>query len=389
MKFSAVISHPIQHYSPIFCELAKQPGVDVKIFYLCDHGVKESFDVGFGKSFAWDVPLTEGYDHEFLRPGFVPNNFGFWEMDSPRIADRLSDFKPDLIWMHGYSQRFCWRALQWAKNRSHVVYFGDSELLHARSRLSRIVKRFILPYFFSKCDAFITAGDNNEAYYRHYGVDENRLYRAACPIDVARFTVGQETRIVWRNEVRSAFDIEQDAIVVLFSGKMQDYKRPLDLVMALQLVESPEIHLLFIGDGPLRDEIEKQTIAAGLEGRVHVTGFINQQDIPKYIAAGDILAVTSERDAHPLAVSEALPFSLPIIASDKVGCVGMTDTARPNKNTLVYPCGDIYALAQAMDQLSLNRDLRIRFGEFSSKIAPTQDISVTVDTIMKIASDLL
>ena len=63
-RFAAVISHPIQHYSPVFRALARVPGVAVKVFYFCDHGVRESFDQGFGQAFKWDVPLLDGYAYE-------------------------------------------------------------------------------------------------------------------------------------------------------------------------------------------------------------------------------------------------------------------------------------------------------------------------------------
>src|SRR5437773_1139796 len=44
LRFAAVISHPIQHYSPVFRELARVPGVAVKAFYCCDWGVKPTHD---------------------------------------------------------------------------------------------------------------------------------------------------------------------------------------------------------------------------------------------------------------------------------------------------------------------------------------------------------
>ena len=388
MRFAAVISHPIQHYSPIFSRLAAEPDVDVKVFYLCDHGVRESFDAGFARSFAWDVPLTEGHAHEFLRPGFRPTRFSFLEMDSPELPRRLEEFSPDLIWLHGYGQRMCWRALSWAKGRCRTVYFGDSELLHARNGASLAIKRLVLPFFFSRCDAFITIGDNNEAYYCHYGVAKEKLYRGACPIEVERFLVDSDKRKKWRTEIRERYGIGDEDSVVLFSGKLRGYKRPLDLVSALEHVGNTKVHALFIGDGPLRGDIEKRAIECNVSSHIHVTGFVNQSEIPKYISAGDILAVTSERDAHPLSVSEALPFGLPVIASDKVGCVGPSDTARPGENAMVYPCGDVTALAAAISRLTEDEALKERYANASRAIAYSQDVSVTVDVVKRIASNL-
>ena len=65
-RFAAVVSHPIQHFAPMFRNLAQVPGFDVKVFYCCDWGVHEYHDPGFGKTIEWDVPLLDGYTYEFL-----------------------------------------------------------------------------------------------------------------------------------------------------------------------------------------------------------------------------------------------------------------------------------------------------------------------------------
>lgn len=391
MRFAAVISHPIQHYSPIFTELAMREGIAVRVFYLTDHGTRESYDKGFGKSFGWDVPLTEGHDHEFLRRGVSVTSSGFWAMDAPKLPLRLADFRPDLVWLHGYAYRANWRALRWTSKHSRSLFFGDSELLHDRAGWRRAIKHLPVRWFFSQCDAFFTIGDNNAAYYRHYGVPESKLVRGACPVDMHRFTLSEELRAQHRAEVRAQYGIPNNALVVVFSGKFQDYKRPLDLIEALGLVPEntrKSIHLLCIGDGPLKDEMRTKALSRSLERQVHITGFVNQKDMPRHLAAGDLLAVTSERDAHPLTVTEALPFGMPIIASDRVGCVGPTDTARPGYNALVFKCGNLDEVASAIMTLHSNEKLRNAMSDASRKIAPTQDISRAADAVEEVWASL-
>lgn len=388
MKFSAVISHPIQHFSPVFRELATRPGVEVRIFYICDHGLTETRDAGFGKTFAWDIPLTDGYDYEILNPGLDMGKASFSIMDSPQLVDKLEKFRPDLIWLHGYGYRTCWRALRWANRHSHTVFFGDSELLHQRSLVKKIMKKLVLPRFFKRCDALLVSGENNQDYYRHYGVPDNKMYRTPMPVDLHRFDVEESQKHIWRKEIRNKFGIRDEELVILFSGKLQDYKRPVDLVEALSLTNLNNTHLLFIGDGPLKNDLENKAEELNLTKQVHLAGFVNQGDIPKYLSAGDIMAMTSEKEPYGLAITESLPFGLPIIASDKIGCVGETSVARPNQNTLVYPVGVVKALSECINRLVENKSLRERFGQESKCIAPTQDVGVTADTILNIARDL-
>jgi glycosyltransferase involved in cell wall biosynthesis len=384
LRFAAIISHPIQHYSPLFRELARVPGLQVKVFYLCDHGVRESYDPGFGTSFAWDVPLLEGYEYEILRPGFSPRQFGFFEVDDRRLKNFLDEFQPHALWLHGYGQRICWRAMLWAKERAAVIYFGDSELLRARSWISRIAKRIYLPWFFRRCDAFITVGDNNEAYYRHYGVAKERFFRGACPVDLARFEAAGKAGPEERLTIRRQCQLPDDAFVVLFSGKIQAQKRPLDLVEAVATPECRKagIHALFIGDGPLRSKVEARSRELGISEQIKVTGFLNQSEMPNAMLAGDTLAVVSERDAHPLAVTEGLAVGLPFIASDRIGCVGPSDTARPGVNALVYECGNVHALSAALVTLATQSQLRQSMVASSREIARTQSLSVTVNAVL-------
>lgn len=390
-RFAVVISHPIQHYSPLFRALAQVPGLHVKVFYLCDHGVRESFDPGFGQSFAWDVPLLDGYEYEFLRPGFSPERFGFLETDSPDLIKRIEDFKPHAMWIHGYGQRISWRALKWARGKTAIIYFGDSELLHGRSILARAAKYFILRYFFDRCDAFLTIGDNNERYYLHYGVPADKLFRGACPVDVGRFLtrLSQSDRPTGLS-IRKRLGIPENELVAIISGKLIPIKRQIDLIKAISLLRKEGISYfaLLIGDGPSRKEIENCAEQYGVADRVKITGFINQKDIPFFIEAGDIAVMTSEKDPHPLAVTESLILGLPVVASDKVGCVGHTDTARPGVNALVYPCGDINALAEALALLARDTSLRARMGRASLDIASTQDVTVAARAVVKILLSL-
>jgi glycosyltransferase involved in cell wall biosynthesis len=390
-RFAVVISHPIQHYSPLFRALAEVAGLHVRVFYLCDHGIIESYDPGFGQSFAWDVPLLDGYEYEILKPGFSPKKFGFFEIDFTELGEKLDEFSPHAIWIHGYGQLVSWRALAWARNRSAVIYFGDSELLHKRKLIVRAVKHFPLRYFFRHCDAFLSIGDRNEEYYSHYGVPKKKMFRGACPVDVRRFISAlQQTDRLGRKEIRKRYGISEKSIVVITLGKLIPIKRTMDIVRAIYLAKQRGVIIfgLLIGEGILRSEIEEYVQANKIEDQVKITGFINQKDIPYYIEAGDILAMPSEKDPHPLAVTESLILGLPVVVSDKVGCVGPTDTARPNVNALVYPCGNIQALTEALCTLAGDLSLRERMSQESLNIAPTQDILVAAKTVLTILQSL-
>jgi hypothetical protein len=187
VRFAIVISHPIQHFAPFFRALASQSSIDLRVFYCCDWGIKPYRDAGFNCTFAWDIPLLEGYEHEFLPIRRRPNRLRYREVDNPSVAARLDAFDAQVVWLHGYSYRTMWRAARWAKGRAALLHFGDSELVHPRSWWRRTLKHAVLRRHFGRCDAFVTIGDNNEAYYQYYGVPKEKMFRGAYPIDFNRF----------------------------------------------------------------------------------------------------------------------------------------------------------------------------------------------------------
>ena len=385
-RLAVVISHPIQHFVPLFQQLARRPDVELKVFYCCDWGVREYADPGFGKSFAWDIPMLDGYESEFLSIRRRPRSLGFFDIDNPQVGSRLSEFGPDAVWVHGYSHRTSWRVLRWARSRARVLYFGDSELLSARGLASRLVKRVVLPRYFSRCDAFLTIGDNNEAYYRHYGVPEGVFYRGSFPIDVGRFqdAVSGLTEVD-RRQLRASYGLSPDSVVVLFVGKMIDIKRPLDLIEAISRLRNvePRIEALMVGSGPLEEAVRRRIDALKVESRVRLAGFVNQSEVPRLLWLGDVLAMCSEKDPHPLAVSESMACGNAIVASDRVGCVGPTDSARVGENAICYPCGDVSALAACLERLASDQGLLRQMRQRSRELAWTQDVSVARDAVIR------
>ena len=144
--------------------------------------------------------------------------------------------------------------------------------------------------------------------------------------------------------------IPPKSTVLLFVGKFEEKKRPLDFLQALKKVLQMEIpkdsiHGLMVGDGPLRKLCEDFAKQNALP--VSFTGFLNQTEIPKAYVAADVLILPSDgRETWGIVVNEAMVCGVPAIVSDRVGCG--PDLVRPHETGFIFPCGDTSSLAKAI-----------------------------------------
>jgi len=241
-----------------------------------------------------------------------------------------------------------------------------------------------IPMIYRRIDAFLSVGDNNEAYYRYYGAPPARIFRSPFTIDEGAFGQAMARRDAARRELRDRLGLAATSRVMLYVGKLYPGKRPADLIAAMAQLKregrDQDLHVVIAGNGEQYEDLRRTAEAQALN--VHFLGFVNVDLLPDLYAAADALIVPSEVDRHPLVCSEAAYMSLPMIISDRVGSVGPTDIARAGENTLVYACGDIGGLAAAIAMLDTDADLRHRMGIRSREIYDTLDMGMSVRGVL-------
>ncbi|MEO6120482.1 MAG: glycosyltransferase family 4 protein [Terriglobales bacterium] len=372
IRLAIMISHPIQHFAPWHAEAAKLPTLDLKVFFYSDWGLTGLDDPGFGTSLKWDIPLLEGYDHEFVpmeRKLAVINDP---DLDNPTVGESLDRFSPDVVQIFGYSHKTTKRVAQWttAKGKPLLLYSDSS--LKAQPLWKAVLKRATVGSFYSKVDAALYVGDNNRNYHRFFGMPEDRLFAGCLPVDRNRWIAAVPDVAATKKQIREQYGIPQDAFVLMFCGKFVAGKRPLDVLQAVAQLPEKKLWAFMVGEGELRGKMESYLHHNGMKNAT-ITGFVNQTAIPAHYAASDVVVVSSALDAHPLVVTEGAIFGLPAIVSDAIGCIGEHDTARPGFNALVYPCGDVEALAKAMHTLRSDSGVYQSFSRGSLEIAGGQD----------------
>ncbi len=183
---------------------------------------------------------------------------------------------------------------------------------------------------------------------------EDRIRVINTGLDVARLRTDEGTRDRARIETREKLGIPEDACVVGTLSRVSVEKGHAHLLEATAKLISthPAMHLLILGTGPAKADLENLTTQLGLEERVTFTGFYD--DLPGALAAMDLLAQPSILDeGFPTSVLEAQLAGLPVVASDIGGTVETMDV--PNTGLVVKP-GDASALADALSSLMAGPD---------------------------------
>lgn len=383
-----VTSHPIQYQAPLWRELARA-GLRFEVWFLTPHAVASSFDREFGRAFAWDTNLLEGYPHRFLEiaPGWTLTSFNGIRLEHS-WAEEFRARGITHVWLEGWRFRTLWEAARAAKSAGISVWMrGENNDLAPERWSRRIWKKPLLRWLFSHVDHFLCIGTANRRFYLHHRVPPERLHAAPYAVDNDFFAAEAARLGPERTSLRAAWGIAPEAKCVLFCGKLIPKKRPLDLIAAVALLPSAErkaLHLLFVGTGELSAEVRGRLAESSAPAST-LAGFLNQSEIPRAFAAADSLVLPSQfGETWGLVVNEALASDVPVLVSDQCGCA--EDLAAPLGAAHVFPSGNTAILADHLRQVLAHPPERAAMRSLIARHAPRQT-ATTAKALLEFTSN--
>lgn len=364
-----VASHPIQYTTPIFKELTQSQDYIVKVLYLTIPD-RLSQSLGFGQEFEWDIPLLEGYDYTCTRSECGKGlAFGFMGVKLKKPFSDLSkvtkSFRPDVVlytgWhFYGMVQVF----LGLITSNIPIILRMDSNGMKDRSSLNKWIYKTLLSFV----KIGLVVGTENEDFCLSLGMKQNQIVLCPHVVDNHFFSERANKARCSIEEIRSRWDIPINSFCFLFAGKLQEKKRPLDLLQALNNVchiNGQNIYLLIVGTGNLEKECMSYALAKNLP--VTFVGFLNQTQIPEAYAVSDCIVLPSGNDeTWGLVINEAMSCGLPAIVSDKVGCG--KDLVHDSQTGYIYRSGEIAQLSFLMDYMVKNQELSRQMGRNAKKL---------------------
>lgn len=272
----------------------------------------------------------EGFDVVYLGKGS-----GFSPGVIPSVIRAMRAFRPDVVHMHKSRMHYFLlpTLLSGARKRLYTVHNlaeQDTRNKWLRKLLSLSFHRFhVIPIAISDlcCRSLVET----------YGLQIADIPCIYNGIDLNKF----------RKPDGCTAD-RQDIFKVLSVGRLSKQKNYPLLLRAAQKAHLrwPKLQFFILGEGDLRNSIEKQIEEEQAQDYVHLLG--NVENVQEYLWDADLFFMTSDYEGLPLTVLEAMAAGLPIV-STKAG--GIVDVVEDGKNGYLVDCNDEDALVEAIGKL--------------------------------------
>lgn len=209
----------------------------------------------------------------------------------------------------------------------------------------RVLTKPLVRLLVRSATAWLAYGTRAKAYLAELGADPSATYCAYNTVDLRHFAQKPDEAAAGR--LREDLGLG-DRKVILYCGNLLDLKGVGGLIEAFAAfsAERPDVALVLAGSGRDEPKYRAMVRTAGLDERVVFAGFVPADDVVRYYALADLLAVPSRRDVWGLVINEALAAGVPVLATDAPGA--SADLLRSGENGYVVAAGSPGALTDAM-----------------------------------------
>lgn len=386
--------HPITYQTPIFKELSRiiksrKLDYEVEVLFGDDLSLKNIYYEHLNKEVKFDNDLyLNSFVNKFMMNFSKNPRKGFFSRINPSICSRIILDRYDVVLIHGYETFTSWLTLITAKLLFRRVIFRGEAVLEGnpyKPGITQKIKRVVLPLFFKLCDAVVYSCQGNKRYFEFFGVAGSKLFLLPCAVNNNYFLEQRALLEPKRRDNRKELGISQNELVILFSARFTERKRPYDLIHAVKNTQNSEITILFVGDGPERQSMEK--LATDMGVKAIFTGFVGPTELSKYYSISDLDAVISSKDPSPKSLNEALLFSLPIIVTDVVGTA--YDLVKDGDNGYIVNVGDIDEISKKISFLAQNPAVRRAMGRVSINIVSSWTLEAGAEGLLSAVNYVL
>ncbi len=312
----AIVTYGISHFEvPLFRLIAKEKGVDLKVYYILSPKLNNTFDLDYNQGINWGEDMLEGYTSEQCE-------------NSNEIFAKIVEWLPDVVLMYGYMWPGALSLI--LRCRIHGIslilrgtlnYYKDPR----NTFLQGLRRPFRWPIF-HLFDALHYGGTYSYKVLRRALVPRKRLFFAPYSVDSPHFvTASDQLKAAGIGEkIRKELGWADCFPVILFIGQLSWFKGPDIAAQVFQQYygKNKKARLLVVGNGVKMDEIKSLLGPLVDQGVVHFEGFVpSKQTIPYYLAS-HIVLFTSRYETWARSVNEAMLCKRPCIVNRIIPSAG-------------------------------------------------------------------
>ena len=361
---------PTPYRIPLFNQLSQEPEIDLKVLFLGEHEAERGWDVS-SRDFDFDYKFMNGW-HTFLARWEIPIhlNWGVW------LA--LMNDKPEIVITSGYDNPAYWQAALYARlfHKKFILWNGTT-CLSSRQLSGPIAwfKRNVI----RSADACVTYGTKAADYLKFFGVEEERIVVGVNAVDMDRFK--HMTEACRRRPSFVASRSEYPSFLILYVGRLVQFKGVRFLLEALGKINDPDFGLIIVGSGPQEAELRRFCSDEGLNN-VFIEGSKTSDELPIYYALADLVVLPTLWEVWGLVVNEALASGNYVLCSDRAGAGHDLITDEWN-GALFDPTNmDMFVKLLLASKLK-SVDIRSRRGDISSQACREYSIRKSTDAFIK------
>ena len=292
------------------------------------------------------------------------NNPAVSEQLAGAMGKTLDSVRPDVVCVSGWGLSVSLAAIKWATARSvPIVMLSESnEFDEVRSAIKEFIKRRLV----GLCSAGLAGGSPQADYLVKLGLPRERVFNGYDVVDNRFFT--EEAR-KYRDGNSELGETKRPYFLACarfgkkknLPGLIHAFARYRELGAPLALFD-----LVIAGDGEERAEIERTIKEFGVFDHVHLIGAKGYAELPSYYAHAGAFIHASTTEQWGLVVNEAMASGLPVLVSNRCGCVA--DLVKEGENGWTFDPTNEEQIADLMLRISSSEEARAKMGAKSREI---------------------
>lgn len=298
----------------------------------------------------WATETTDiavSYPTYYYTPGFGRSLYGesMWWSVRGHLRRVVADFRPEAVvsyWAHPDGE-VALRAAQPLGIPSVVIIGGSDVLLLPKDRRRRPKIQRVL----RESSGVMTVSEGLRRVVIDLGTDPSRVHTIYQGVDDKLFFPGDAAA------ARQRLNLPLDRRLLLWVGRMVDVKGLDTLLAAFDQArqKQSDLHLLLVGDGPLRATLQADVQRRGLTDHVTFAGAQSPAQLPDWYRAADLFVLSSWSEGLPNVLREATACGRPFVSTDVGSVREIADSHGNAPFAELVPVGDSAAMAAAIERV--------------------------------------